>query len=436
MMRRCARTLCRRVLPDKTVLDGTFVKDRLVSGIALLPDGRKFTGQFDEATGVPLPETTLEEDGDVYQGTFNEMWQRHGEGAAILRDGTRYAGRFHGDELVHGIVRIPDPAGEMVFTGDLRDEQFVKGKLEHRDYVYEGEFTANQPHGRGVLRMTSGAVHEGTFFRGQLHGANCKLRLESGHLYTGEFNGGRIRSGELRTPTFTYEGDFNEQGMAEGEGRAEYLTMDPRIIFTGRWVAGSMTEGSVADEFGTPVDFHNNPELRKEVHGVTDADLAVDAEARETLRDSQQRFREMQSGFVRDAERTRDATGRAVDKVDLGYELGVKAEQDWQHRVHREQAMRQQAARQVPPELGAEVRAQMETIGAMRQQPGFEEVDVTVAQTAALHQRGAQKVIAERATKQFEAYLEKQQQQSPSDEETNKPKLEIDGNPAWKTVMR
>lgn len=69
------------------------------------------------------------DDGDRYRGEFNERWQRHGSGEAWLQDGTYYRGKFANDELVDGMVRIPNGISEIKFTGTLHDELFVRGKL-------------------------------------------------------------------------------------------------------------------------------------------------------------------------------------------------------------------------------------------------------------------------------------------------------------------
>jgi hypothetical protein len=423
-MRRCIARLCRRVLPDNTTLDGVFVGAHLVEGTATLPDGRKYVGKFDSASGVPLPDTVLHEDGDVYQGAFNDKWQRHGEGAAMLADGTKYAGVFLDDELTHGIVRIPETQGELKFTGSLKDEQFVKGRLENADYVYEGEFENNQPHGRGTLKFTSGALQEGTFYRGQLHGPNGKLRLESGHVYTGDFVGGRIRSGVLRTPTFTYEGDFNEQGMAEGEGRAEYLTMDPRVVFTGVWKSGSMIEGSAADEYGNPLDYQNNPDLQAAVSGQSDVTTSnyVGSQVSERFA----RFRDMNDAFIRDAEEKRSSTGKVPDKFDLGYEAGVA---DTQRQVHESQKSQLAELSRSGEVERLRLKQHEEDVRAFDRRDG--ELNEPVARITMMKQRGFQGAMSDNADQQFARYLESDGGEGSKGQKG----LEIDGNQPWKTYM-
>lgn len=49
------------------------------------------------------------------------------------------------------------------------------------------------------------------------------MKLNNGYVYVGEFFDGHIRTGTLYTPTYTYEGQFNDHGKAHGEGQQTYL---------------------------------------------------------------------------------------------------------------------------------------------------------------------------------------------------------------------
>lgn len=268
-MRRFSFLLCSRVLASGLKLEGTFDKstNHLIDGVASMPDGRVFKGSFDRLTGRPLAGAQLEEDGDLYRGAFNDRWQRDGLGEAFLLDGTHYKGTFKDDELVSGVVRIPDGSNEVVFEGTLKDEEFLNGTVSQHDFTYSGAFANNMPHGKGVLSFASGATQEGTFFNGKLHGHNCRLKLESGFLYVGEFNMGVCTKGQLFTPTYHYDGEFNAEGRANGEGTQTFLAASPKLIFTGLWQDGSLMRGTCVDEDGAPVDWVDNHELRQEVMG-------------------------------------------------------------------------------------------------------------------------------------------------------------------------
>lgn len=292
-MRRLSLLLCSRVLSTGIKLEGRFdpQTNNLVDGIATMPDGRVFKGVFDKMTGRPLPGTQLEEDGDMYRGAFNDRWQRNGDGEAFLVDGTHYQGTFKDDELVSGVVRIPDGSNEIVFEGTLKDEGFHHGTIRQHDFTYTGDFEENMPHGKGILTFASGAVQEGTFYRGKLHGHACRLKLESGFLYVGEFNMGICKKGQLYTPTYHYDGEFSDDGRANGEGTQTFLAATPKLIFTGLWVDGNLSRGTCTDEDGNPVDWVDNHELRKEVMGASAAN--ADQAGRALLNDIEVRAMEM-----------------------------------------------------------------------------------------------------------------------------------------------
>ena len=308
MFTRSSIALCRKVLSSGLVLDGTFhptTPNRLLAGVATMPDGRVFKGTFDPDSGAPTPGSQLEEDGDLYKGEFNAQWQRCGQGESFLLDGTHYKGLFADDMLVKGTVRVPDGVDEVVFEGELRDEEFVKGTLKRKDCTYVGEFQNNQPHGKGRLSFHTGAEQEGTFFNGMLHGGNCRQRLESGFLYVGEFEEGMIKRGQLYSPTYTYDGQFNKDGRAHGEGVQTYLAATPKLVFTGMWMDGNLTRGICHDEDGNPVDYLNDTDLQKEVFG--DKNTAMSEIHQSSIRDAAQRGEERHDALAKDAQMARDA---------------------------------------------------------------------------------------------------------------------------------
>lgn len=296
------------------ILEGAFhpsVPNRLLSGVVTMPDGRVYKGAFDEESGAPKSGTQLEEDGDLYKGEFNRQWQRCGLGESFLMDGTHYKGTFADDMLVRGTVRVPDGMDEVVFDGELRDEEFVKGTLKRKDCVYVGEFQHNRPHGKGKLTFHTGAEQEGTFFNGMLHGRNCRQRLESGFIYVGDFEEGRIKRGELFTPTYTYDGQFNEDGRAHGEGVQTYLAATPKLVFTGMWMDGNLTRGICHDEDGNPVDYMNDTDLQKEVFGEKNASMS-----------------DMHSSLIKDATRRGREKNEAHSKDALPFDSPVDEDPD------------------------------------------------------------------------------------------------------------
>jgi hypothetical protein len=405
---------------------------RLVDGTVTLPDGRVYAGRFCESTGRPLDGTKLTDERDVYVGEFNAQWQRHGKGRAWLQDGTRYEGRFECDDLVEGTVHLVDAEGvEMTFTGTLRDEQFVRGVLRHRDFTYTGTFECNEPHGRGKIEFTSGAVQDGTFARGRLHGPQCKWRLESGVVYLGAFTQGVITSGELRTATYTYEGEFNERGQAHGIGRQEQHATQPKLIFTGRWNQGTMIEGQCADEFGSPVDWRNAPQLHEQLMRPEDRVTGSYMEAR--LAETRQRMQETQTHIAQDVEAARSERGQAnADAFTLGYEAGPLTSQRLATaNAQREGELQRAAAERAKAEAADLARRQMPATGARVSGDGPAATDdassvdavdaaaplishLPLAHAERLRQRSQQMLQGDRMEEQFERFKLRSRKSEPA----------------------
>lgn len=439
MLRRYGWRLCSITLDNGTVLKGKLNphhRHRLLSGVAILPDGRTYSGKFHEVLGHPLPGSQLEEDGDLYRGSFNQQWQREGQGEAWLADGTHYLGTFEGDELTCGTVRVPNGATEIVFDGTLRDELFVKGRLTQPDFMYEGEFKNNEPHGKGQLVFSTGAEQEGTFLNGKLHGSNCKMRLEGGFVYVGDFMDGTIRRGILYTPTYTYDGEFNDHGRAHGEGSQTYLASDPRLTFTGLWNNGALVRGVCMDEYGTPVDWQNNNDLQTMVLGGGDASsgqesVAVNSYCSAKLKEADQLHRDMQKGYVEDAERVAQRTQRYPSKMDLGYEGSIAHENAAVHEANQ----KQMAAMNQSKELFADRAHELKTVTSQAHGSIIGELNENMAKLQFSRQVGAEQLSSQRIDEQFERFMKSFDAPKPSSGAATVEggRLNIEGNAPWKS---
>ena len=87
------------------------------------------------------------DDGDEYDGEWNEDGQRHGFGRLTFSDKTSYVGYFkeglcHG----HGVLKLSDGSS------------------------YEGEFSEGKYGGYGVFRRKDGMKFEGQFVDGKVNG--------------------------------------------------------------------------------------------------------------------------------------------------------------------------------------------------------------------------------------------------------------------------
>ncbi|KAG5506381.1 hypothetical protein JKF63_05884 [Porcisia hertigi] len=438
MFRRlCPKLLCSVTLPNGTVLKGDVNPSNptlLLKGITILPDGRVYSGSYDAASGFPLPGSQLEEDGDLYRGEFNCQWQREGRGEAWLADGTHYAGVFKGDEIIEGVVRIPNGTTEVVFEGTLHDETFVRGRLTQADFVYEGEFSANEPHGKGKLVFATGAVQEGTFFHGKLHGSDCKMKLDGGFVYVGEFLDGQIRRGTLYTPTYTYEGEFNDHGRAHGEGAQTYLINEPRLTFTGIWSNGALVRGVCVDEYGGTVDWQNNNELQAKVlGGVTgkgDDNVGLNSYCSARMKEAAQMHSDMQRSYAEDADAVAQSTGRFPTKMDLGYEGSIAYENEAVLQAQQRQMQDMERSREALSERAKE----FDSIAAGVRSNIVGEINENMAKIQFKRQIGAEEVSAARIDEQFERFMKDFKKPAPSSGAPGDGgrRLNIDGNAPWK----
>ncbi|CAM38767.1 conserved hypothetical protein [Leishmania braziliensis MHOM/BR/75/M2904] len=438
MLRRLGSTLlCSVTLDNGAVLKGVLNPKNptlLLKGITILPDGRVYSGTYDPVSGFPLPGSQLEEDGDLYRGEFNVQWQREGRGEAWLADGTHYAGVFKSDEITEGVVRIPNGTTEVIFEGTLSDEAFVRGRLTQSDFVYEGEFSDNQPHGRGKLVFATGALQEGTFFHGKLHGSDCKMKLEGGFVYVGEFLDGKIRRGTLYTPTYTYEGEFNEHGRAHGEGAQTYLINEPRLTFTGIWNNGALVRGVCMDEYGSTVDWQNNNELQAKVLGGStgkgDESVGLNSYCGARMKEAAQMHSDMQRSYAEDADAVAHLTGRFPTKMDLGYEGSIAHENEAVLQAQQRQMHDIERSREVLSERAKEY----DTVASGARNNIIGEINENMAKIQFRRQVGAEEVSATRIDEQFERFMKDFKRPSPlSSAPTNRaPKLNIDGNAPWK----
>jgi hypothetical protein len=434
MFQRCWRRLVAKTLSDGTRLDGTFhetIVNRLLSGVAVLPDGRCFKGTFDASSGAPLPGSQLEEDGDLYVGAFNPQWQRHGVGEAWLADGTHYKGTFQNDELVKGEVRIPSGVTEVVFRGTLKDEEFAEGTLKQHDFTYTGSFLSNRPHGKGSLVFANGATQEGTFFDGGLHGENCTMRLEGGFVYVGSFVDGKIKRGMLYTPTYTYDGEFDDQGKAHGEGTQIHLASSPKLTFTGIWHHGNLIRGTCVDEHGAPVDWQDRHDLQE---AVLDDDvdrkgaLQVQKLCETKLKEADMMHRAYQQAYVHDADKIQKESGVRPSKHDLGYEHSVRGE----HEAIDREMMRQQRSFESSKQNIQRNDTAFATRADFDEDAEHHRVDVNKAKLKMMTQAGAQQVMSDRMEEQLKRFMQDQQEDQHGDGAQEKRGLRIDGNPTWK----
>lgn len=432
-MRKSFSLLCERVLANGMKLSGTFSTrtSHLLLGVATMPDGRVYKGAFDEELGHPAGKGQLEEDGDMYVGLFNRQWQRHGAGEAWLADGTVYKGTFADDDLIEGTVRIPNGSSETTFVGTLLDESFVEGTLTQHDFTYTGAFQNNAPHGKGKLVYATGAEQSGTFRCGKLHGPVCRMKLEGGFVYEGEFIDGAIKRGTLYTPNYTYEGEFNEHGRAHGEGSQLMLATTPRMTFTGIWVHGQLQRGSCKDEFGTPIDYRDNHDLQRAVADEDDVTVAATHHSKAKLRETKEAIKDMNRSFREDQARVASATGKTPSKFDLGYEHSISAGRD-----EATAEVKRASDRDHLRAPGVSCHAEASPAAVRAAVAGSTvAVDPNKAMANMYSQVSAQHIVADRLEEQHRRFLQSMASgKGDSGKAQGSRGLHIDGNAPWKSM--
>lgn len=212
-----------------------------------------------------FPRRTIQlNDGGFYSGTWNSNFQKHGLGALLMKDGSKYCGSFINDSI-HGKGYFIDTKGR-VYVGDFDNwKAHGKGKIiseEEPGYLYVGSFSNNlyegygeehQPngniytgnfqngykHGNGVLKYSDGSYYDGEFFENKIQG-NGTYKWTDGRIYKGDFYDNKLNGKGITTWSdgSFYKGDYkNDQFHGYG-----VLQFSDGSIFEGNWL-NSMTHG-------------------------------------------------------------------------------------------------------------------------------------------------------------------------------------------------
>lgn len=130
------------------------------------------------------------------------------------------------NSLVPANKRLVHTSG--VYEGVVSEEMANGyGKLETDEYVYDGEWKAGRPNGRGKIQYRNGTICAGQFVDGLPNGV-CRLEDSSGFTYNGSFANGLFDGqGEATwVDGKRYVGEFRA-GKYEGVG--EHVWPDGRI---------------------------------------------------------------------------------------------------------------------------------------------------------------------------------------------------------------
>ena len=136
------------------------------------------------------PGRWLAENGEFYSGTFKDDLM-HGQGTYITKDGDKYVGQFvDGNQEGQGIKTWPD--GRM-YEGTWKDDQmngtgifwWPDGKK------YEGQFKADEFQGQGIKTWPNGKRYEGQFAEDEFEGEGV-FSWPDGRRYEGAWLKGKM----------------------------------------------------------------------------------------------------------------------------------------------------------------------------------------------------------------------------------------------------
>lgn len=179
-------------------------------------------------------------DGAVYEGGFVEG-RKEGFGKLIRADKSGYEGQWKNDAF-HGEGRYVSSKGNL-YEGEWECGILPQGRLETKDWIYEGEFRRMSPDGTGVAVYEDGRVYAGYWRDGYKQGLG-RLDYPGGRVDFGFWDqGALIRSGrkDFRTGAKVYGLDVSRhQGSWKWEDIALYADSKGKVYASGAQVGAEL----------------------------------------------------------------------------------------------------------------------------------------------------------------------------------------------------
>ena len=195
--------------------------------------------------------------GDSYQGYYNENNIKDGFGIYIKSNGFIFKGLWKDDKIgEYGL--FVDPEGNY-FKGNLingeangEGELMINNKMKYignfnknlpnkkgkiynlvDNSEYEGEFVYGLKEGKGIIKYIDGTIYEGDFKNDKYEGYG-KLTYKNGCVYEGQFKSNNINGKGKYTYTDgkEYFGDFY-MGLKHGFGK---LSWNENKYYEGYWI--------------------------------------------------------------------------------------------------------------------------------------------------------------------------------------------------------
>ena len=189
-------------------------------GTVVMPDGRKYVGQFKEGVRVGQGLMTFP-DGTKYIGNWQydkphgrgklsaagkyeyvgefDNGVRDGQGILETADGKKYEGQWEND-VPHGQGKIIYPDGAQ-YTGQFKNgKRHGEGEALYPDgSIYAGQWLDDTPNGRGTMTYANGEQFTGEFMDGQRHGMGSQM-MADGSTFVGQWQKDVLSSKEEVVP--------------------------------------------------------------------------------------------------------------------------------------------------------------------------------------------------------------------------------------------
>lgn len=112
----------------------------------------------------------IQDNGNEYEGEWDEEGNKDGRGVQYWVDGSIYEG-YWADNMANGEGRLIHADGDIYEGLWVNDKAQGFGVYSHSDGAkYEGHWLDDKQHGQGKETWTNGDTYEGGFMEGKKHG--------------------------------------------------------------------------------------------------------------------------------------------------------------------------------------------------------------------------------------------------------------------------
>lgn len=141
------------------------------NGVAILKDGTKLEGKFNNKAGVG---NINYPNGEKYAGQWDENWKKSGQGKILYVTGATYSGDWSNDKK-HGNGTYVWPNGKTYSGYWDNDKKTGQGKLSlPNGDKYTGQFSDDTFNGKGTYLWKNGDKYDGEWSNGMFNGRGTR----------------------------------------------------------------------------------------------------------------------------------------------------------------------------------------------------------------------------------------------------------------------